>query len=190
MLSCKSLPAFFVLCSSCFAIEPIGITDSNVSHSQDRLANLLHVNQTSIAFKAQRPCKSAQVRLDFYRNGKKWNSLTVASVRSFTPIDNAKITLQIADLDYLRLGGSSENSIRFHTELIVEGDGPPLRSFQAHDIPKSKCSLQSVGGAGALMLDDANYRKWRFVGCVRQYTGGCTKEQRRCGCIIRQHLAQ
>ena len=128
--------------------DPIGATKVTGNLAHDRLARILHVNQAEIHVDAQRPFTSASVRLEFYRNGKKIDTITAAAASHVNPQTMATVSLQTADLDFLKLADGKSGNIRFHVELTTSGgDGPPLYTAQTHDVAKTVCSLTELSGA-------------------------------------------
>jgi hypothetical protein len=112
------------------------------------LARILRVNQAEIHVDAQRPFTSASVLLKFYRNGKKIDTITAAAASHVNPQTTATVSLQTADLDFLKLADGKSGNIRFHVELTTSGgDGPPLYTAQTHDVAKTVCSLTQLSGA-------------------------------------------
>ena len=114
----------------------------------DRLARILHVNQAQIHVDAQRPFTSASVRLEFYRNGKKIDTITAVAASHVNPQTTAIVSLQTADLDFLKLADGKSGNIRFHVELTTsDRNGPSLYTAQSHDVAKTVCSLTELSGA-------------------------------------------
>ena len=54
-----------LLASASYGADPIGAEKVTGNLAHDRLARILHVNQTEIHVDAQRPFTSASVRLEF-----------------------------------------------------------------------------------------------------------------------------
>jgi hypothetical protein len=143
----RVLTTIALLASVSDAADPIGAAKVMGDLTNDRLAKLLHVNQAEIKVDAVRPFTSASVRLDFYRNAKKVDTITAASATHVSPQTSAKVSLQMADLDFLKLADGKPDNIRFHVELSTSGDGPPLYTAQTHDVSKKVCSLTHVSSA-------------------------------------------
>ena len=128
--------------------DPIGAEKVTGNLAQDRLARILRVNQAEIHVVAQRPFTSASVRLEFYRNGKRIDTITAAAASQVNPQTMASVSLQTADLDFLKLADGKSGNIRFHVELTTSGgDGPPLYTAQTHEVAKTFCSLTQLSGA-------------------------------------------
>ena len=136
-----------LLASVSDAADPISAAKVTGDLTSDRLAKLLHVNQAEINVDAERPFTSASVRLDFFHNAKKVGTTMAASATHVSPQTSAKVSLQMADLDFLKLADGKPGNIRFHVELSTSGDGPPLYTAQTHDVSKKVCSLSRVSGA-------------------------------------------
>lgn len=143
----RILTIIALLASVTDAADPIGAATVTGNLTTDRLAKLLHVNQAEIKVDAERPFTSARVRLDFYCSGKKIDTITAASTSHVSPQTSAKVSLQMADLDFLKLADGKPGNIRFHLELSTSGDGPPVHAVQTHDVSKKVCSLTHVSGA-------------------------------------------
>lgn len=137
-----------LLASTSYGADPIGAEKVTGNLAPDRLARILHVNQAQIHVDAQRPFTSASVRLEFYRNGKKIDTITAAAAAHVNPQTTAIVSLQTADLDFLKLADGKSGNIRFHVELTTsDGDGPSLYTAQSHDVAKTVCSLTELSGA-------------------------------------------
>jgi hypothetical protein len=137
-----------LLASASYGADPIGAEKVTGNLAPDRLARILHVNQAQIHVDAQRPFTSASVRLEFYRNGKKIDTITAAAAAHVNPQTTAIVSLQTADLDFLKLADGKSGNIRFHVELTTsDGDGPSLYTAQSHDVAKTVCSLTELSGA-------------------------------------------
>ena len=137
-----------LLASASYGADPIGADKVTGNLAPDRLARILHVNQAQIHVDAQRPFTSASVRLEFYRNGKKIDTITAAAASHVNPQTTAIVSLQTADLDFLKLADGKSGNIRFHVELTTsDGDGPSLYTAQSHDVAKTVCSLTELSGA-------------------------------------------
>jgi len=137
-----------LLASASDGADPIGATKVTGNLAQDRLARILHVNQAQIHVDAQRPFTSASVRLEFYRNGKKIDTKTAAAASHVNPQTTATVSLQTADLDFLKLADGKSGNIRFHVELTTsDRNGPSLYTAQSHDVAKTVCSLTELSGA-------------------------------------------
>lgn len=137
-----------LLASASYGADPIGAEKVTGNLAPDRLARILHVNQAQIHVDAQRPFTSASVRLEFYRNGKKIDTITAAAASHVNPQTTAIVSLQTADLDFLKLADGKSGNIRFHVELTTsDRNGPSLYTAQSHDVAKTVCSLTELSGA-------------------------------------------
>jgi hypothetical protein len=137
-----------LLASASYGADPIGAEKVTGNLAPDRLARILHVNQAQIHVDAQRPFTSASVRLEFYRNGKKIDTITAAAASHVNPQTTATVSLQTADLDFLKLADGKSGNIRFHVELTTsDRNGPSLYTAQSHDVAKTVCSLTELSGA-------------------------------------------
>jgi hypothetical protein len=137
-----------LLASASYGAEPIGAEKVTGNLVPDRLARILQVNQAQIHVDAQRPFTSASVRLEFYRNGKKIDTITAAAASHVNPQTTAIVSLQTADLDFLKLADGKSGNIRFHVELTTsDRNGPSLYTAQSHDVAKTVCSLTELSGA-------------------------------------------
>lgn len=144
-----TLAILALLGSFATAADLIGAAKVTADWDRDRLARLLHVNQAEINIDAERPFTSASVRLDFYRDGKKVDTVVAASNRASTPQNSATVSLQTVDLDVLKLANGKPGSIRFQVELSMSGAGLRTHAARDHDVSKDVCSVSEWSGASA-----------------------------------------
>lgn len=102
------------------------------------LHSLLHVQNYSGSFSMQGNVSELGFRIDFYKNGQKTSESFAGGWESFKEPKprSGKFSIQVADLDYLPLGGGKKGTVRFYVALTVLDKGAGTIAWE-HDIPKA-----------------------------------------------------
>ena len=109
----------------------------------DDTARLLKITNRSGAFQLRAARASLELDLDFYKSGKKVEDrgLSIA-VRSGKPADRGKFSVQLADLDYLRLGDGPAAHLRAYAAVEFGG----ATASYTKDVPKDVFDVSEITG--------------------------------------------
>ena len=126
----------------------VAVTEPDVGD----VASILHIIKRSGEVQFRGPVGKAALKLELYKDGKRLNFRAEAGLIDMTGVDQkpdkARFSVQIADLDYLPLGGGEKGRCRLQMNLQL-GLPNPGGVSGAEDVPKSMMDLSGLTGFGS-----------------------------------------
>ncbi len=129
----------------------------------DDVASILHIYKQSGKVHFPAPIKKAGLKVAFYKAGKLMKQLAVdgglMDVSAIAEkVEAAQFFLQIAELDYLPLGGGNKGSCRMQLNLQLDTDrvGGGGGVGSTHDIPKGDFDLSHIVSVGTFPAEPAS----------------------------------
>jgi hypothetical protein len=121
------------------------------------LAHLLQITKLSGDFQLKSPAQRATLAIEIYHNGQRIDTLpkAEASLGLGGGILSGEFSVQIADLDYLKLGDSKPRHCRVLLNIALRGENEYGATRDTEDIPKGSCDLTLLNGFVTTRSHDA-----------------------------------
>lgn len=140
-----TLLAFIALSASGLA-EPRAVEFNPTKQSVHDIHNILGINKYGGTLKTDVPIKTLNLRISFFKDGKLIKSQNMGTgISSNNSHQQAEISVQLLDLDHLKIQGAEPNTYRIHYATEFTND---MSSSGHRDVSKS--IFDGSGGLGSV----------------------------------------